>query len=962
MDDLKQYVINNVNPETYYQSIFPEWNPKNKPNQICPWHDDTRPSLSIALDKGGARCHACEKRLGNIVHFEAEKENINEYDAAKQLYSRFIHKLFPKATFRQYQSTFNGKHSEWIAKDCGLTGKSIERFNLGFDESSRRLTIPIKDRFGSLTNIRYYCLPRHRTDDTQVKIYNAKDHGYLELFPWQEILKYTPSKPIFMMKAEKDTMLAIQDGLQAFCVTNGELAWSGEWDELFKEYEIGICLDKDETGIKATEKKLAILQGNCKSVVSIDLPFTSKSKELKDYADWRLLDGGTASALLHLHKSTRDNLYKLDKKLSLPSVPSLPEYYSNDYQEIIDIGRNSDMLNLIVKVKGIVSAKSDKTYTIPYKFLIGSSATPKRSWSIPIGRELLRLTKSSDDGIIEFIRKDLLGKDDNAGRFTIEPQEYITATEVEIIPVAGIDSDAPYTIQKCFYFGKHIDANVPYHLDIIPTTDIRTQETIGIIVNFSSISSSIDKFIFSKETLHELEEFRIEEGKSWEGLKEFTSQLAAQFTPIRGRLDWHIVALLTWSSPLQFEFPNEGLQRGWLNTLALGDTETGKSKVIQAYKALFNCGVFVNAENCTYVGLVGGAIKSGSGAFMLRWGRIPLCNRQLVAIEELSGLSVDQISNMSEVRSSGIARLDKGGLSAETSSKTRLLCLSNVRGLRKSLADYTNGVTAIQELIGHGEDIARFDLICTLTNKEVPAHVINQNLFEQETFAILQKDKLQKLMQFIWALKPNQIQITKDTYLHCLDVTQELGKKYHPSCHIFQSASGRLKLARIACAVAALQFSWNGDKIIVKREHIDAASNLLQMLYDKESFGYKEYSEQIFYRDNIRAVDYLNASWLNAFNSTEKQRSVVSYMLMSGKFSAEELTQVGGTNRQQADNFIGRFIASNGLRKGEANVWEITPIGYGWLQTKKPKDEKGFGVRKLEKPTKGIAAALRRKA
>lgn len=925
--DLKQFVINNVKPEDYYQELFPKWNINNRPNQSCFWHDDKNPSLAVGLNNGGAKCHACGKSLGNIVHFEAEKEDIDERLAAKKIYERHIRKCYPSNQIRKYQADFNGIHTRWVEEDCGINSETVSRFGLGVDLASRRITIPIKDQFGNFTNVRYYALPRHRTAATKVKIFNAEGFGYLELFPWQAIIHYSPDQPLFMMKAEKDTLLAIQDGLQAFCVTNGELAWKEEWDKLFSHFDIGVCLDRDTTGLKAAEKKVAILQQNSKQfVTSINLP----TKE-KDYADWILKDNGSADELLKIFKK----LKKASMKVIPPSEikPQLPEYYSNEYQDIANLGRASDMLNLIVKVKGIVSAKTDKTYTVPYKFNISSSSTPKRVFAIPFGRELLRLIKSTDDTIIEFVKRDLLDHKDK-NWIEIEPIEYITITEVEIIPIASVETDSKYVTQKCFYFGKYIDANVPYSFDIIPTTEIRSQETVGIIVGITTISSSIDEFVFSSQTFKELEEFRSVEGKSWENLCNIATQIAHQFTPIRGRLDWHIVALLSWSCPIQFHFPNEGLQRGWMNTLALGDTETGKSKVVQGLQKLFNCGVFINAENCTYVGLVGGAVKTSSGQFMLRWGRIPLCNRQLVIVEELSGLSIGEIANMSDVRSSGVARLDKGGLSGETSAKTRLICLSNVRGRDKNLAGYSTGVKAIQDLIGHGEDIARFDFIVTLTNKEVPAHIINANLYEQETFSLLKAEKLKLLLQFIWALKPDQIEFTKEAYLKCLDVVQEMGLKYHPSCHIFQSSSGRLKLARIATAVACFQFNWTNNKILVEPDHVISARKILELLYDKESFGYKTFSEQLFYRDSIRATEHLEATFNTLFHSQERRMATLQYLVHAGQFTRDEICQVAGLPMLQADQFIGKMIASNLLRKGEANVWEITTIGRGWLNSK----------------------------
>ncbi len=123
------------------------------------------------------------------------------------------------------------------------------------------------------------------------------------------------------------------------------------------------------------------------------------------------------------------------------------------------------------------------------------------------------------------------------------------------------------------------------------------------------------------------------------------------------------------------------------------------------------------------------------------------------------------------------------------------------------------------------------------------------------------------------------------------------------------------------------------------------------MLYDKESFGYKVFSEQLFFRDKIRSTDYLEAAFSGSLTTKEKRLATLQYLVHAGKFTRDELCQVAGIQIIQADSLIGRMIASNILRKGEANVWEITPIGQKWLNDKLaefPKKSKTF---KHEKKT-----------
>jgi DNA primase len=54
-------------------------------NAICPFHDDTRPSLRVHLESGAFRCWACGKRGGDVLDFHRERYRLDFEDAAKQL-------------------------------------------------------------------------------------------------------------------------------------------------------------------------------------------------------------------------------------------------------------------------------------------------------------------------------------------------------------------------------------------------------------------------------------------------------------------------------------------------------------------------------------------------------------------------------------------------------------------------------------------------------------------------------------------------------------------------------------------------------------------------------------------------------------------------------------------------------------------------------------------------------------
>jgi len=52
---------------------------------VCPFHDDTRPSLRVRLDRGAFRCMSCEAHGGDVLAFHMKRYGLSFIDAAKAL-------------------------------------------------------------------------------------------------------------------------------------------------------------------------------------------------------------------------------------------------------------------------------------------------------------------------------------------------------------------------------------------------------------------------------------------------------------------------------------------------------------------------------------------------------------------------------------------------------------------------------------------------------------------------------------------------------------------------------------------------------------------------------------------------------------------------------------------------------------------------------------------------------------
>ena len=73
-------------PSEYYSYQFPGICTNRTMAKVrCPFHDDTHPSLSINLDEGWYKCHACGEGGAGIVKFHMARFNLNYKQTIKEL-------------------------------------------------------------------------------------------------------------------------------------------------------------------------------------------------------------------------------------------------------------------------------------------------------------------------------------------------------------------------------------------------------------------------------------------------------------------------------------------------------------------------------------------------------------------------------------------------------------------------------------------------------------------------------------------------------------------------------------------------------------------------------------------------------------------------------------------------------------------------------------------------------------
>lgn len=407
---------------------------------------------------------------------------------------------------------------------------------------------------------------------------------------------------------------------------------------------------------------------------------------------------------------------------------------------------------------------------------------------------------------------------------------------------------------------------------------------------------------------------------------EIHNDLAVHVTKIYDRPEIMIAVDLTFHSVLSFNFLGNRVRKGWVESLILGDTGCGKTATVTSLIHHYRAGDICTGEGATFAGIVGGA-QQFAGNWSITWGQAPLMDRRLLAIDEVSGLTIEMISNMSGMRSEGIASLTKIH-QEKTFARTRLIWISNPRGRNKGLWAYNTGVEAVQELIGRPEDIRRFDFAITMASGEVKTSIFNKRVEVDGTPHRYTSQLCHEQVLWAWSRKSEQITITPEAEELILKRAEAMGKTYHASVPLVEPADQRIKLARLAVAAAARVFSTDemGERVIVKPEHVEFIYQFLVGIYAKSSLAYDLYSRQKFAEETIGEVDEI----------TEIIRGqgehLVDAFLDSKTMNATDIELICGIEKTEVKDMVTALVKNRCLKRSRYGFYK-TPAFIELLKT-----------------------------
>jgi hypothetical protein len=287
---------------------------------------------------------------------------------------------------------------------------------------------------------------------------------------------------------------------------------------------------------------------------------------------------------------------------------------------------------------------------------------------------------------------------------------------------------------------------------------------------------------------------------------------------------------------------------------------------------------------------------------------------------------------MSDTRSSGICKVS-GVVTGETTARTRLIMISNPRSGRQ-LRSETYGVNAILKLMGKAEDVRRLDFAVGVASGEVGQDIINRSILDMPDIPhVYDSESCALRTLWAWSRQPDQIIFTNEAMKLILEKSIEMGKQFSSKIPLVEPADQRIKLARLATALACMLYSTeDGHKVIVKPEHVEYIVEYLRSVYCSEALRYDKFSAEDFENSDSSdsTLQRLRAEFLGLIITEREPQEIVSALYQLPYLDRRSLEDATGLGSDELRNLM-HFIISNMLVEKAGQGYRRTPLGTSFL-------------------------------
>ena len=893
-----------------YEIIFPEtiFDYSGNTQVVCPFphhindteYYETNPSAGIDISKGLFHCFACNRGFNKITftkeYFHTDEktalELINILETSEDVtdWEPLVHSLNKSPDAQQ------------ILTRLGFSPKIVNELKLGYS-SLNGIDIPIIFKNRIVDVVQYFPgqTPKYKRRKQSMS-------GFI--FPYDEWIKTPKTKNTIICAGEKDCICARQHGLNAISFTGGEQTEPKLFLNDFKDRNVYVLYDNDETGHKGSLELGITLKKYAKTVHIVDISAICKEpkEDLWDFFNKYNKTVIDLKPILEEAKEVTDLVVQTERNKKYPLInlytATKPQYVDKLVRSNIQVIATSDQtFRLPTLIKGIKKTSSNSEYdTLNIGETLTWELTPKNYKDI----FYLIGSKLKEQQITLNIRDLLLKIPKKEPGMVITKQYAIPVYNCVVTDVANPTETTTLTEFNAYSLGDKLENGKKYTITykLVPHPQ-DGQKLIMVIKDIEEADDFLDNFKLTPEIILSLKKFQpnglSKEDKFQETVEKVKGILHADY-------DNTLITVidLWYHTVLQFQVGSLGYIRGYLDTLIVGESRIGKSSTVEALHEMYGLGKVVSlaGNSATPAGLIGGS-NMVAGSYQTRAGLIPQNNKGAIIFEELVKCNCNLIRDLTEIRSSGKVRISRVNGNIELPALVRMLTLTNpkpVDGMSKPINEYPNGISILKDLIGTAEDIARYDMIAIFgfnANKEIDPFFEPPKPYDQQDY----KNRI----RWIWSRKPEDIIISKEIYQYTINKCNEINKKYVSHIKIFGIEFWK-KVMRLAIAVAGYLILTDEtfEKIIVDEYCIDKAIDLLINLYDNPTFKFKEYCDNENKYKNASNEDVSILQQLYATSSI-----VLDTLDNMTSISRQQLQMLSGLSQEPFTRLINNLAQNN---------------------------------------------------
>jgi hypothetical protein len=480
-----------------------------------------------------------------------------------------------------------------------------------------------------------------------------------------------------------------------------------------------------------------------------------------------------------------------------------------------------------------------------------------------------------------------------------------------------------YVSRKIYAVGKPDEiplANQHYSIEGYVYSHPRNAMATILTQKHEPKEDSVSQFAMTDEIRKSFEVFKVAQGETLDDrISLLVQDLAENITLVDERFEPHLATLMTYHSCLHYYFQGQLEKRGWMETVFVGDSGQAKTQLVSNIMEFVGLGNMVSGEGSSRTGLIYRLEQMGERWF-ITWGKYPLSDRKLMAIDEYNEMPAEDFGKITEARTTGVLKVDRV-VNTETNARVRLVLLTNPSH-KRTLSSFTHGVEALNPLFASPADIRRLDLAVFLQTGDVSKSVLNRER-KQTATKVITSEGLRNSILWAWSRKADQIEITDKAMKRILKLATELGDKYGYAQDIplMEPSDLRKKLARMAIALAAMVHSTDDthEKVIVLTEHVDYVADFIQVVYDNKNARLDVYSakskEETELTDEEREEVTKELEKLDFGDSTPVSHEIIELFRKNDILKPVEIIDMLGHDRGQVNGRLAILTKHSMIRR-----------------------------------------------